>query len=140
MTSTGKAGLYDEFTVRTSAHSQMVDITDRVREAVGRSGVREGTCLVFVCHTTAGITINENADPDVQTDMLAALDRLVPWQGPYLHGEGNSAAHLKASLVGASDQVIIRNGDLVLGVWQGLYLAEFDGPRTRRVCVRIMEA
>lgn len=99
-------------------------------------GLRDGVVTVFIPHTTCGVTINENADPDVVTDMLAALERMVPWQANYRHGEGNSAAHLKASLMGFSAQVLVAGGRLQLGTWQGIYLCEFDGPRTREVWVR----
>ncbi|WP_079933063.1 secondary thiamine-phosphate synthase enzyme YjbQ, partial [Carboxydocella sp. ULO1] len=117
--------------VRTGARDQLVDITDRVQQVVSQRGVKSGLCVVFVPHTTAGVTINENADPDVVTDMLTVLDKLVPWRANYRHGEGNSAAHVKASLLGSSVTVIIEEGRLQLGTWQGIYLAEFDGPRER---------
>lgn len=126
-----------ELAVRTSSRSQMVDITSRVAGAVEASGVRDGVVTVYVPHTTAGITINENADPDVVTDMLGALDRLVPRTGPYRHAEGNSDAHVKSSLLGHSVTVLVRGGSLVLGTWQGVYLCEFDGPRSRRVLVDV---
>ena len=123
------------FSVRTGAHTAFVDITASVRGAVERSGVREGLATVFVPHTTAGVTINENADPDVVADMTAALDRAVPWSADYRHGEGNAAAHVKASLMGSSVTVLVHGGGLVLGTWQAIYLCEFDGPRTREVHV-----
>jgi secondary thiamine-phosphate synthase enzyme len=113
----------------------MIDITDRVAALVSQSGIREGICHVFVPHTTAAVTINENADPDVQRDILASLDRMVPLDDGYRHGEGNSAAHVKASLFGASQSVWVEGGRLVLGTWQSLFFCEFDGPRTRRVLV-----
>ncbi|MFZ5626848.1 MAG: secondary thiamine-phosphate synthase enzyme YjbQ [Bacillota bacterium] len=123
--------------VRTGARDQLVDITDRVQQIVSQRGVKSGLCVVFVPHTTAGVTINENADPDVVTDMLTVLDKLVPWRANYRHGEGNSAAHVKASLLGSSVTVIIEEGLLQLGTWQGIYLAEFDGPRERKVYVKV---
>src|SRR5512142_1969756 len=126
------------FDVPTRAHAQLVDVTDEVRAAVRRSGVQDGTCVVFVPHTTAGVTIQENADPDVQRDLLLALSRAVPDELPgagYRHAEGNSPAHVKASLMGSSATVLVEGGDLLLGTWQGIYLCEFDGPRTRRVQV-----
>ncbi|AVX30682.1 secondary thiamine-phosphate synthase enzyme YjbQ [Carboxydocella sp. JDF658] len=123
--------------VRTGARDQLVDITDRVQQVVSQRGVKSGLCVVFVPHTTAGVTINENADPDVVTDMLTVLDKLVPWRANYRHGEGNSAAHVKASLLGSSVTVIIEEGRLQLGTWQGIYLAEFDGPRERKVYVKV---
>lgn len=126
-----------QFTLQTSGRSQLIDITSRVREAVTASGIREGLCTIFIPHTTAAVTINENADPDVVRDFLYELDKIVPWQDGYRHVEGNSAAHLKSSLIGVSEQVLIENGRLMLGTWQGIYFCEFDGPRTRRVLVRI---
>jgi len=126
-----------QFTLQSSGRSQLIDITSRVREAVTASGIREGLCTIFIPHTTAAVTINENADPDVVRDFLYELDKIVPWQDGYRHAEGNSAAHLKSSLIGVSEQVLIENGRLMLGTWQGIYFCEFDGPRTRRVLVRI---
>jgi secondary thiamine-phosphate synthase enzyme len=114
-----------------------VDITATVREIVRRSNVQEGICQVFVPHTTAGVTINENADPDVVTDLLAALGEMAP-KLQYRHGEGNSLAHVKSSLVGCSVTTPVVKNSLVLGTWQGIYLCEFDGPRRRRVCVQIL--
>jgi len=124
--------------VQTSARSQLVDITERVEQALRELPSRDGVCHVFVPHTTAGITINENADPSVRRDILAYLDRLVPWQGDYAHTEGNSAAHIRASLIGFSVMVPVDDGRLALGTWQGIYLAEFDGPRQRRVIVKLL--
>lgn len=124
-----------KFTVATHQRTEFVPVTPKIQKAVGELGITNGAATVFVPHTTAGITINENADPDVTNDMAAALDRMVPWDGPYRHGEGNAAAHVKASLMGSSVRVIIRNGRLQLGTWQGIYLCEFDGPRTRECWV-----
>jgi len=116
----------------------LLDITSRVAEIVGRSGTSEGLVTVYVPHTTAGVTINENADPSVVHDVLAALDEAVPWrQGFYRHGEGNSAAHVKSSLVGCSTTIPISGGRMALGTWQGIYFCEFDGPRTRQVIVTV---
>ncbi len=129
------------FDVSTRTHTQMIDITDRVEAALRSSKVQDGLCVVFVPHTTAGITIQENADPDVQRDLLAALAHAVPEElpgGGYHHGERNSPAHVKSSLVGSSVSVLVQGGELVLGTWQGIYLCEFDGPRTRRVLVRVL--
>ncbi len=124
------------FEVSTQQRSQMVEITDRVQAIVRQMNVRQGVVTVCVPHTTAGITINENADPDVVHDMLRQLDEMVPWRQPfYQHGEGNSAAHVKASMMGSSVQVLIDEGRLVLGTWQGIWFCEFDGPRTRKVIV-----
>lgn len=126
-----------KLTVDTSKHTQLVNVTSMVREAVAESGVREGICTVFVPHTTAGVTINENADPDVVRDLISELGKLVPWEDGYRHAEGNSAAHLKASLMGFSQQLIVDGGNLVLGTWQGIWFCEFDGPRRRSVCVKV---
>lgn len=124
--------------IRSRRRDEMIDITARVAEAVSASGVTEGVATVFVPHTTAAVTINENADPDVVSDMLAALDAAVPHEQPfYRHSEGNSAAHVKSSLVGCSMQVLVRGGRLVLGTWQGIYFCEFDGPRTRQAMVSV---
>jgi secondary thiamine-phosphate synthase enzyme len=121
--------------VTTTRRSQMIDITASIREAVGKAGMADGLCLVFVPHTTAGITINENADPDVTADMQAVLSRLVPAGAGYAHSEGNADAHVKASLMGSSVIVPVENGDLALGTWQGIFFCEFDGPRRRKVWV-----
>lgn len=122
--------------IRTRYRVEFIDITDRVQDALGRLKVSDGFCYVYVPHTTAGLTINENADPSVHEDILAALDRIVPQDQSYRHGEGNSPAHIKASLMGSSLTVFVEAGRLVLGTWQGIYFCEFDGPRTRRVCVK----
>lgn len=114
------------------------NITAMARDAVAESGVENGVCVVFCPHTTAGITINENADPDVVRDMLLGLDRAFPDRAEFRHAEGNSAAHLKASCVGSSATVIIENGRPLLGTWQGIYFCEFDGPRRRTVYVKIL--
>lgn len=128
-----------ELTVRTSKREEMVDITEQVQNAVSQAGVKEGLCWLFVPHTTAAITINENADPSVCVDILEYLRRLVPATERYRHTEGNSDAHIKAVLVGNSLWVPIANGRLRLGTWQGIFLCEFDGPRTRKVWVEITE-
>ncbi len=122
--------------VKTTARIEMLDITARIREIIAKAGVRDGICHIFVPHTTAAITINENADPDVARDIIAVLDELIPRHGSYRHREGNSAAHVQASLLGASETIMIENGRLVLGTWQGIYFCEFDGPRTRKVFVK----
>ena len=124
--------------VDTSEHTQMVDITDMIRKAVADSGVMEGICTVFVPHTTAAVTINENADPDVIRDFTTEINKIVPWEDGYRHMEGNSAAHLKASMIGFSEQIIIDDGRLVLGTWQGIWFCEYDGPRRRSVYVKLM--
>lgn len=121
--------------VRSTSRSHFVDITDRVRDAIADMGIATGVATVFVPHTTAGITLNENADPDVTADIQAGLERFVPWSAGYRHVEGNSAAHIKASLMGSSVRVPVEEGRLKLGTWQAIYLCEFDGPRTREVWV-----
>ena len=122
--------------VGTKRREEMVDITNLVRACVLESGISEGTCLIYCPHTTSGIAINENADPDVTRDILAGLAKIAPLSGGYAHSEGNSDAHIKACLVGSSQQVIIHQGKLLLGTWQGIYFCEFDGPRSRQVHVR----
>ncbi len=129
----------EAITVKTSQRTEFIDITKAVAESVRRLGLERGMATVFVPHTTAGITINENADPDVLRDMSMALDRMIPWSGPYRHGEGNSAAHVKASLMGSTAQVIVEAGDLRLGTWQSLFFCEFDGPRTRQLWVTAVQ-
>ena len=127
------------FTVRTQQRNEFVEITELVRTALREQGVISGACIVYCPHTTAAITINENADPDVVHDMLLWLDRVIPQRQPgFQHGEGNSDSHLKASLVGSSATVLVENGELVLGRWQGVYFCEFDGPRTRNVHVQVL--
>lgn len=131
----------DEIRVRTSRRSEMVEITERVREIVSGSGILQGAAVLQSLHTTAGLTINENADPDVVHDVLGKLERLVPHEEPfYRHAEGNSDSHLKTSFFGPSLMVIVSGGELVLGTWQGIYLCEFDGPRERRVVVQLLPA
>jgi secondary thiamine-phosphate synthase enzyme len=127
-----------EISVETHSRFEMIDITASVQKAAGEEKIEKGICLVYTPHTTAAITINENADPDVPRDILAALDRAVPLSANYRHAEGNSAAHVKSSLVGASELVIIENGRLVLGTWQSIFFCEFDGPRTRKVLISII--
>jgi secondary thiamine-phosphate synthase enzyme len=124
--------------IRTSDRQSFEDITQRVQHIVSQGGIQEGVCYLFCPHTTAGLTLNENWDPSVQHDMGLALDDMVPQRGDFRHGEGNSPAHVKASLVGASQIVFVEGGQLVLGTWQGIYLAEFDGPRTRQVLVKVI--
>lgn len=127
-----------KLTVDTSKHTQMLNITDMIQRCVEDSGVRSGVCTVFIPHTTAAVTINENADPDVVRDFTMEINKLVPWEDGYRHMEGNSAAHLKASMIGFSEQIIIEDGRLVLGIWQGVYFCEYDGPRRRSVYVKLM--
>ena len=129
-----------KFSVRTDSATEWINITDEVQKAVAASGVREGICVVFVPHTTAAVTINENADPDVVHDLLIGLDKAFPDRSEFRHAEGNSTAHLKASAIGSSATVIIENGKLVLGTWQSIYFCEFDPPRTRKFYVKVIGA
>lgn len=124
--------------VPTRTHAALVNITPQVREAVRQSGIRSGLCCVFNPHTTAGLTINEQADPDVVLDILKKTESMVPWHEGYRHGEGNSAAHIKASLFGPSLTMLVEEGKLLLGTWQGIWFCEFDGPRQRHVLVKII--
>ncbi len=126
----------ETFQVKTEAHCCAVDITDRIQAVLKEKSARNGVCFIYVPHTTAAVMINEGADKDVIDDVLETLDRIVPWQGGYKHAEGNSAAHIKAILAGASAQVIVESGNLVLGTWQRIFLLEFDGPRTRKIFVQ----
>lgn len=119
--------------VKTHSRTEMIDITDDVQAALREAGVRDGFCMVFVPHTTAAVTINENADPTVKDDMLKVINKIIPWDDGYRHLEGNSAAHIKSTLVGASELVAVAGGKLQLGTWQGLFFCEFDGPRRRKV-------
>jgi len=124
-----------QFSVKTRSQVELVDITNEVRSVVAQGYVKDGFCHVFVPHTTAGITINENADPSVVRDIIKELDKVIPLSDNYSHAEGNSAAHIKAGLMGSSVMVPVEGGRLVLGTWQGIYFCEFDGPRTRKVLV-----
>lgn len=128
------------FGVKTGQQCAMIDITREVQNKVKESGVREGICVVFIPHTTAGVTINENCDPDVVRDFLMEINKLVPMSDGYRHSEGNSAAHIKSSMMGFSQTMIISEGRLMLGTWQGIYFMEFDGPRIRKVLVKIVES
>jgi secondary thiamine-phosphate synthase enzyme len=123
--------------VKSRVKTELIDITGRVREVMRISGVKEGLCLIFVPHTTAGVTINEGADPSVKRDILTSLNRLVPLEGDYQHAEGNSAAHIKATLVGTSAACIVEDSQPVLGTWQSIFFCEFDGPRNRKVYIEI---
>jgi secondary thiamine-phosphate synthase enzyme len=127
------------FFVRTQKQTQFVDITQEVQSWISDSGAQNGIVTIFVPHTTAGITINENADPSVTSDMADALARAVPWQAQYKHSEGNAAAHVKASMMGSSVQVIVEDSRLLLGTWQAVYFCEFDGPRQRNVWLAFTE-
>ena len=127
------------FQVRTSAQTEFIDITRSVQEAVEKTEMRDGVCLIFIPHTTAAVTINENADPSVVHDIVMALNKIVLSQDQYRHLEGNSPAHIKASLVGCSKTVFVESGKLVLGTWQGIFFCEFDGPRNRKVHIKLVK-
>ena len=128
------------FNINTNTRDQMIDITAQVQAYIDEVNVKSGVCVVYVPHTTAGVTINENADPDVQHDIIEHLDQIIPWRARYFqHAEGNSAAHLKASFMGSSAHVIIEDGRLVLGTWQSIFFCEFDGPRRRSIIVKILK-
>ncbi|MDQ0217838.1 YjbQ family protein [Peribacillus cavernae] len=129
-----------KFTLKTAKRDEMRNVTTEVQGCIAEAGLESGIAVVYCPHTTAGMTINENADPDVKRDMLRRFDELYPWNHTLdLHGEGNTAAHLKASTVGSSQHVIIHKGSLVLGTWQGIYFCEFDGPRERHFYVKLIE-
>ncbi len=131
--------MFHNFEVKTNWQTELIDITRRVQAVIEKTGTMEGVCYVFIPHTTAAITINENADPSVSRDILMTLNQVIPFQGPYQHMEGNSPAHIKASLLGCSLAILIDAGKLVLGTWQGIFLCEFDGPRDREVYVKVHE-
>ncbi len=125
--------------VKTRERTELVDITSDINKFIQKSGIDQGLCMIYVPHTTAAVTINESADPSVKSDILMILNQVIPWEANYRHLEGNSAAHIKSTLVGSSELISIENGRLSLGTWQGIFFCEFDGPRTRKVDVRIME-
>ncbi len=127
------------FTVKSKSRTQLIDITSEIQKAVRSSGISEGLCMLYVPHTTAAITINESADPSVASDIMMVLNEVIPWKAEYRHLEGNSPAHIKSTLVGASEVIAIENGSLVLGTWQGIFFSEFDGPRTRSVHMRLLK-
>lgn len=126
-------------TVKTNAATEFVDITAEVQQAVSASGIGDGWCVLYVPHTTAAVTINESADPAVRADILMVLNDVIPWKAAYRHLEGNSPAHIKSSLVGASEIIAVEKGRLVMGTWQGIFFCEFDGPRTRKIHLRLSE-
>ena len=127
-----------EVSVKTNSKTTLQDITEKVREAVRKSGVKNGICHLYAPHTTAALTINENYDPSVAEDIVGELNKLIPMNGHYKHQEGNAAAHIKSSIIGSSRTVFIENGEIVLGTWQGIFLCEFDGPRNRKVLMKIL--
>ena len=125
--------------VKTTSRVDLVDITHLVQKAVSEAKVKSGLCTVYVPHTTAGVTINENADPSVRSDIIAELNKIIPFDDDYSHLEGNAAAHIKSTLTGCSETLLVEGGSLVLGTWQGIYFCEFDGPRNRKVMVKLVE-
>jgi len=127
------------FSVKSLKQTELIDITRPVQEAVQKAGVKEGLCVIFTPHTTAAVTINENADPSVPRDILMELNKIVPFEDRYQHTEGNSSAHIKSSLVGCSQTLFIESGRLLLGTWQGIFFCEFDGPRNRQVYVKVVK-
>ena len=124
--------------VKTRKRTEFVDITSDINQLIQNSGTDQGLCMIYVPHTTAAVTINESADPSVKSDILMVLNQIIPWKANYRHLEGNSPAHIKSTLVGSSELIAIENGRLILGTWQGIFFCEFDGPRTRKVDVRIV--
>ena len=125
-------------TIKTKSRTELVDITSRIQEMIQENDIEQGLCFLYVPHTPAAVTINENADPSVKADILMMLNQIIPWEADYRHMEGNSPAHIKASLTGASETIAIENKRLVLGTWQGIFFCEFDGPRTRKIHVRLL--
>jgi len=125
--------------ISTKRRTEFIDVTDMLRKIVSDSGVKDGICLVYTPHTTCGITINEHADPDVVKDIAAQLEKIAPQNAAYSHVEGNSDAHIKASIIGSSESIIISNSKLILGTWQGVFLCEFDGPRKRTLYIKLLE-
>ncbi len=125
--------------VKTREKTELIDVTSEIQDWIRSQGLSEGLCMLYVPHTTAAVTINENADPSVPADMLMVLNKIIPWEAGYRHLEGNSAAHVKATLVGVSEMIAVENGRLVLGTWQGIFFCEFDGPRTRKLYVRFFK-
>jgi len=128
-----------EISVKTSSRVELIDITHLVEKTVSESKIESGLCTIYVPHTTAAVTINENADPSVRSDIIKELNKIVPFDDNYSHLEGNAAAHIKASIIGSSENILVDGGSLVLGTWQGIYFCEFDGPRNRKVIIKIIE-
>jgi secondary thiamine-phosphate synthase enzyme len=128
-----------EISVKTFSQVELIDITHLIEKVVAESKIKSGLCTIYVPHTTAAVTINENADPSVRKDIIAELNKIVPFDDNYSHLEGNAAAHIKSSIIGSSETILVNGGSLVLGTWQGIYFCEFDGPRNRKVIVKIIE-
>jgi secondary thiamine-phosphate synthase enzyme len=126
-------------TVKSRTRTELIDITSKIQDMVRSSGIGQGLCMLYVPHTTAAITINESADPSVKDDILMIINQIIPWEAGYRHREGNSPAHIKSTIVGPSELIAIENNRLVLGTWQGIFFCEFDGPRTRKVQVRMIK-
>ncbi|MFW6123651.1 MAG: secondary thiamine-phosphate synthase enzyme YjbQ [Acidobacteriota bacterium] len=125
--------------IETNQKEELIDMTSQIQEAVQSSGINNGVCVVYVPHTTAGVAINENADPSVKQDILMALRKMIPDSLPYTHAEGNSPSHVKASVIGSSVEILIKNTHLVLGTWQGIFFCEFDGPRQRKIHIQTIK-
>ena len=130
--------MFKTLNVKSKAKTEFIDVTEEIKDLIKESGVKSGICYIYVPHTTAGVTINEGADPSVKRDILTTLNRLIPFEGDYQHMEGNSAAHIKSTLVGSAQFVLIEDGKPLLGTWQSIYFCEFDGPRHRRVLVKVI--
>ncbi len=130
--------MIEKLEIKTHKKVDLIDITSQIKKVIVKSGVQEGICIIFVPHTTAGVTINENADPDVIRDIIESINKIVPFDATYKHSEGNSPAHIKSSLFSPDRTVIIENGALSLGIWQGIYFCEFDGPRNRKLFVKVL--
>jgi len=128
----------EKFYIDTPSQTMMINITSQIREIIADKQFKDGICCVFIPHTTAALTINESADPDVKSDIIMELNKVVPYRDNYRHMEGNSAAHIKASIIGSSELIFVENGNLQLGTWQGIFLCEFDGPRKRQVWIKLL--
>ena len=129
-----------QLTVKTQSQTEMIDITRQVQKSIEAADFQDGLCVLYVPHTTAGITINESADPSVRRDILMVLNQMVPWKADYRHMEGNSPAHIKSTLVGTSQLVVVENGQMALGTWQGIFFCEFDGPRSRKLQIKFIHS
>jgi secondary thiamine-phosphate synthase enzyme len=132
--------MFTTLELKTNSQTEFLEITDLIRKFISQSKITDGICQIFIPHTTAGVTINENADPTVKKDILKELNKIIPFDDNYLHFEGNSAAHIKSSLIGPSLSVIVQDGKLMLGTWQGIFFCEFDGPRSRKIWVKMLES
>ena len=129
-----------QLTVKTQSQTEMIDITRQVQKSIEAADFQDGLCVLYVPHTTAGITINESADPSVRRDILMVMNQMVPWKADYRHMEGNSPAHIKSTLVGTSQLVVVENGQMALGTWQGIFFCEFDGPRSRKLQIKFIHS